>query len=161
FPGVDQVAGVTFDGKQVWFAAGDKINALDPDSGQVARRIDVAADAGTAFEILSIDIADIDVGDNIGAKLQADQANADKQRAQAEAEKRRALAVALEQENKAKIEENKAKLVLAEAEVPLAIAEAFKKGNLGIMDYNRLRNIQADTAMRSTIAGDSGGRLNG
>ncbi|MBX3392969.1 MAG: flotillin-like protein FloA [Phycisphaeraceae bacterium] len=118
-------------------------------------------DAGTAFEILSIDIADIDVGDNIGAKLQADQANADKQRAQAEAEKRRALAVALEQENKAKIEENKAKLVLAEAEVPLAIAEAFKKGNLGIMDYNRLRNIQADTAMRSTIAGDSGGRLNG
>lgn len=113
-------------------------------------------DAGTAFEILSIDIADIDVGDNIGAKLQADQANADKQRFQAEAEKRRAMAMAAEQENKAKIEENKAKLVLAEAEVPLAIAEAFKKGNLGIMDYNRLRNIQADTAMRSSIAGDSG-----
>jgi uncharacterized protein YqfA (UPF0365 family) len=115
-------------------------------------------DAGTAFEILSIDIADIDVGDNIGAKLQADQANADKQRFQAEAEKRRAMAMAAEQENKAKIEENKAKLVLAEAEVPLAIAEAFRKGNLGVMDYNRLRNIQADTAMRSSIAGDGSGQ---
>ncbi|MCC6426344.1 MAG: flotillin-like protein FloA [Phycisphaerales bacterium] len=113
-------------------------------------------DAGTSFEILSIDIADIDVGDNIGAKLQADQANADKQRFQAEAEKRRALALATEQENKAKIEENKAKLVLAEAEVPQAIAEAFRKGNLGIMDYQRLRNMQADTAMRSSIAGDGG-----
>ncbi len=113
-------------------------------------------DAGTAFEILSIDIADIDVGDNIGAKLQADQANADKQRFQAEAEKRRALAMATEAENKAKIEENKAKLVLAEAEIPLAISEAFRKGNLGIMDYQRLRNIQADTAMRSSIAGDGG-----
>ncbi len=113
-------------------------------------------DAGTAFEILSIDIADIDVGDNIGAKLQADQANADKQRFQAEAEKRRALALATEAENKAKIEENKARLVLAEAEVPQAIAEAFRKGHLGIMDYQRLRNIQADTAMRSTIAGESG-----
>jgi uncharacterized protein YqfA (UPF0365 family) len=118
-------------------------------------------DAGTAFEILSIDIADIDVGDNIGAKLQADQANADKQRFQAEAEKRRAMAMAAEQENKAKIEENKAKLVLAEAEVPLAIAEAFKKGNLGIMDYNRLRNIQADTAMRASIAGEGGGSGSG
>jgi uncharacterized protein YqfA (UPF0365 family) len=113
-------------------------------------------DAGTAFEILSIDIADIDVGENTGAQLQAQQANADKQRFQAEAEKRRALAMATEQENKAKIEENKAKLVLAEAEIPLAIAEAFRKGNLGIMDYNRLRNLQADTAMRSSIAGDSG-----
>jgi uncharacterized protein YqfA (UPF0365 family) len=114
-------------------------------------------DAGSAFEILSIDIADIDVGENIGAKLQADQAEADKKRFQAEAEKRRALAMALEQENKAKIEENKAKLVLAEAEVPLAIAEAFRKGNLGVMDYQRLRNIQADTNMRQSIAGDSGG----
>lgn len=113
-------------------------------------------DAGTAFEILSIDIADIDVGENTGAQLQAQQANADKQRFQAEAEKRRALALATEQENKAKIEENKAKLVLAEAEIPLAIAEAFRKGNLGIMDYNRLRNLQADTAMRSSIAGESG-----
>ncbi len=114
-------------------------------------------DAGTAFEILSIDIADIDVGDNIGAKLQADQANADKQRFQAEAEKRRALAMALEQENKAKIEENKAKLVLAEAEVPQAIAEAFRNGRLGVMDYYRLKNLQADTSMRSSIAGDSSG----
>ena len=113
-------------------------------------------DAGTAFEILSIDIADIDVGDNIGAKLQADQAEADKKRFQAEAEKRRALALALEQENKAKIEENKALVVLAESEVPKAIAEAFRKGNLGIMDYQRLRNLQADTTMRSAIAGASG-----
>jgi uncharacterized protein YqfA (UPF0365 family) len=111
-------------------------------------------DAGSAFEILSIDIADIDVGDNIGAKLQADQANADKQRFQAEAEKRRALAFALEQENKAKIEENKSKLVLAEAEVPLAIAEAFRNGKLGVMDYYRLRNMQADTSMRESIAHD-------
>ncbi len=114
-------------------------------------------DAGTAFEILSIDIADIDVGENIGAKLQADQANADKQRFQAEAERRRAMAMALEQEMKAKIEENKARLVLAEAEVPLAIAEAFRKGQLGIMDYQRIRNIEADTAMRSGIAGETGG----
>jgi uncharacterized protein YqfA (UPF0365 family) len=113
-------------------------------------------DAGTAFEILSIDIADIDVGENIGAKLQADQAEADKKRFQAEAEKRRALAMALEQENKATIEENRAKLVLAEAEVPQAIAEAFRKGHLGIMDYQRLRNIQADTSMRQSIAGDTG-----
>jgi uncharacterized protein YqfA (UPF0365 family) len=113
-------------------------------------------DAGTAFEILSIDIADVDVGDNIGAKLQADQAEADKKRFQAEAEKRRALALALEQENRAKIEENKALVVLAEAEVPKAIAEAFRNGNLGIMDYYRLRNLQADTSMRSAIAGDAG-----
>jgi uncharacterized protein YqfA (UPF0365 family) len=111
--------------------------------------------AGTAFEILSIDIADIDVGENIGAKLQADQAEADKKRFQAEAEKRRALAMALEQENKAKIEENKALVVLAEAEVPKAIAEAFRTGNLGVMDYYRLRNLQADTGMRASIAGDS------
>ena len=113
-------------------------------------------DAGTAFEILSIDIADIDVGDNIGAKLQADQANADKQRFQAEAEKRRSMALALEQENRASIEENKAKLVLAEAEIPAAIAEAFRNGRLGIMDYYRLKNMQADTQMRQSIAGDSG-----
>ncbi len=110
-------------------------------------------DAGTAFEILSIDIADIDVGENIGAQLQTAQAEADKKRAQAEAEKRRALAVALEQENKAKIEENKAAVVLAEAEIPRAIAEAFRSGNLGIMDYYRLKNVQADTLMRSAIAG--------
>jgi uncharacterized protein YqfA (UPF0365 family) len=110
-------------------------------------------DAGSAFEILSIDIADIDVGENIGAQLQAAQAEADKKRFQAEAEKRRALALALEQENKAKIEENKALVVLAEADIPKAIAESFRAGNLGIMDYYRLRNVQADTQMRSAIAG--------
>ena len=108
-------------------------------------------DAGTAFEILSIDIADVDVGENIGAKLQADQAEADKRRFQAEAEKRRAMAMAREQEMSALVEENRAKVVLAEAEIPLAIAEAFRKGNLGIMDYYRLRNIQADTKMRDSI----------
>jgi len=112
-------------------------------------------DSGTAFEIISIDIADIDVGENIGAQLQAAQAEADKKRFQAEAEKRRALAMALEQENKAKIQENKALVVLAEAEVPKAMAEAFRKGHLGIMDFYRMRNMQADTAMRSSIAGDS------
>ena len=112
-------------------------------------------DAGTAFEILSIDIADVDVGDNIGAKLQADQAEADKRRFQAEAEKRRAAAQAREQEMVALVQENRAKVVLAEAEIPLAIADAFKKGNLGIMDYYRLRNLQADTDMRSSISGDS------
>jgi len=111
-------------------------------------------DAGTAFEILSIDIADIDVGENIGAKLQADQAEADKRRFQAEAEKRRAMAVALEQENKATIQENRAKVVLAEAEVPMAMAEDFRSGHLGIMDYYRMKNIMADTQMRSSIAGD-------
>lgn len=113
-------------------------------------------DAGTAFEILSIDIADIDVGENIGAKLQADQAEADKRRFQAEAEKRRAMAVALEQENKAKIEENRAIVVLAEADVPKAMADAFRQGNMGIMDYYRMKNIQADTTMRSSIAGPTG-----
>ena len=108
-------------------------------------------DSGTAFEILSIDIADIDVGTNIGAKLQADQAEADKRRFQAEAEKRRAMAIALAAENKAKIEENRALVVLAEAEVPKAMAEAFRSGNMGIMDYYRMKNIQADTGMRDSI----------
>ena len=111
-------------------------------------------DAGTAFEILSIDIADIDVGENIGAKLQADQAEADKRRFQAEAEKRRAMAVAQEQEFKAEIQKNQAVVVLAQSEVPKAIAEAFRAGRLGVMDYYRLQNIQADTGMRSAIAGD-------
>lgn len=110
-------------------------------------------DAGTAFEILSVDIADVDVGDNVGAKLQADQAEANKIIAQAEAEKRRAMAVAREQEMLALIRENRAKVVLAEAEIPKAIAEAFRSGNLGIMDYYRLRNIQADTSMRESIGG--------
>jgi len=113
-------------------------------------------DAGTAFEILSIDIADVDVGENIGAKLQADQAEADKRRFQAEAEKRRAMAMAREQEMKALTQENQAKVVEAEAEIPRAIAEAFTKGNLGIMDYYRLRNIQADTKMRDSIGGEGG-----
>jgi uncharacterized protein YqfA (UPF0365 family) len=112
-------------------------------------------DAGTAFEILSIDIADIDVGENIGARLQADQAEADKRVAQAYAEKRRSLAVALEQENVAKIRENRALVVLAEAEVPKAVAEAFRGGNLGILDYLRIKNIQADTSMRDSIAGEA------
>ncbi|MGA2915160.1 MAG: flotillin-like protein FloA [Sedimentisphaerales bacterium] len=109
-------------------------------------------DAGTAFEILSIDIADVDVGENIGAKLQADQAKADLVRAQAEAEKRRAMAVARAQEMQALVQENRAKVVLAEAEVPLAMAEAFRKGNLGIMDYYKMKNIVADTTMRESIA---------
>ncbi|MBI4716330.1 MAG: flotillin-like protein FloA [Planctomycetes bacterium] len=108
-------------------------------------------DSGTAFEILSIDIADVDVGDNIGAKLQADQAEADKRRFQAEAEKRRAMAIALAAENRAKIEENRALVTLAEAEIPKAMADAFRHGNLGIMDYYRMRNVQADTSMRESI----------
>ncbi len=109
-------------------------------------------DVGTAFEILSIDIADVDVGENIGAKLQESQAEADKNVAQAKAEMRRAAAVALEQEMKAKVEEMKAKVVEAEAEVPLALAEAFRSGNLGVMDYYRLNNIKADTDMRDSIS---------
>jgi uncharacterized protein YqfA (UPF0365 family) len=110
-------------------------------------------DAGSAFEILSIDIANVDVGENVGAKLQADQAEADKRRFQAEAEKRRAMAMALEQEMRAKTQENRAKVVEAEAAVPLAMAEAFRKGNMGIMDYYRMKNIQADTSMRDSIGG--------
>ncbi|MBQ9434800.1 MAG: flotillin-like protein FloA [Bacteroidales bacterium] len=109
-------------------------------------------DSGTAFEILSIDIADVDVGKNIGAILQMDQANADKNIAQAKAEERRAMAVAQEQEMKAKAQEARAKVILAEAEVPLAMAEAFRNGNLGIMDYYRMENIKADTQMRDSIA---------
>jgi len=109
-------------------------------------------DAGTAFEILSIDIADIDIGKNIGAVLQMDQANADKNIAQAKAEERRAMAVALEQEMKAKAQEARAKVIEAEVEIPLAMAHAFKTGNLGIMDYYRMKNIEADTGMRDSIA---------
>ncbi len=115
--------------------------------------LDKGLDAGTAFEILSIDIADIDIGKNIGAFLQMDQANADKNIAQAKAEERRAMAVALEQEMKAKSQEARAKVIEAEAQVPLAMAEAFKSGNLGIMDYLRVKNIEADTSMRDSIAG--------
>ena len=109
-------------------------------------------DSGTAFEILSIDIADVNVGRNIGAQLQTDQAEADKQVAQAKAEERRAMAVAAEQENRAKVEEMRAKVTEAEADVPRAIAEAFRSGNLGIMDYYNLRNIESDTDMRNNIA---------
>ena len=108
-------------------------------------------DSGTAFEILSIDIADVDVGENIGARLQADQAEADKRVAQAKAEERRAAAVALEQEMQARVEEMQAKVVEAQAQVPLAMAQAFRDGHLGILDYHRIENIQADTKMRSNI----------
>jgi uncharacterized protein YqfA (UPF0365 family) len=114
-------------------------------------------DSGTAFEILSIDIADVDVGKNIGAELQTDQAEADKRIAQAKAEERRAMAVATEQENKARVEEMRAEVVRAQAEVPRAIADAFKSGNLGIMDYMKYRNIASDTQMRESIAGGEDG----
>ncbi len=111
-------------------------------------------DSGTAFEILSIDIADVDVGENIGAKLQTDQAEADLQVARAKAEERRAAAVAAEQEQRAAVQEQRARLVAAEAEIPQAMAEAFRKGNLGVMDYYNLRNVEADTQMRRSIGGD-------
>jgi len=142
-------------------SAGDHRTVLEtPDmisKAVLARRLD----SQTAFEIVSIDIADIDVGDNIGARLQADQAEADMRVARARAEGRRANAIAAEQEMTAKIEESRAKVVEAEAEVPKAIAEAFRIGNLGIMDYYQLRNVQADTDMRRAIAGvgPSGGAV--
>ena len=123
----------------------------NPDS--ISKRVlEKGLDSGTAFEILSIDIADIDVGENIGAKLQSAQAEADKRVAQAEAEKRRAMAVAREQEMTAMVVENRAKVVLAEAEIPKAISQAFREGNLGIMDYYHLKNIQSDTEMRTSIS---------
>lgn len=112
--------------------------------------------AGTAFEILSIDIADIDVGTNVGAVLNADRAEADMRVARAKAEERRALAIAVEMENKAKVQENRAVVVLAEAEVPKAISEAFRNGQLGVIDYYKLKNIQADTKMRDSIGDPSG-----
>ena len=134
---------------------GDKDVLENPDL--ISQKVlEKGLDAGTAFSILSIDIADVDVGDNVGAKLQADQAEADKRRFQAEAEKRRAMAMAREQEMQALVRENRAKVVLAEAEIPLAIAEAFRGGNLGVMDYYRLKNIQADTNMRENIGGSGG-----
>ncbi|MCH7884131.1 MAG: flotillin-like protein FloA [Planctomycetes bacterium] len=129
---------------------------------KIARKaLESGLDSGTAFEILSVDIADVSVAGvsqeaNVGAKLQAEQAEADKRRFQAEAEKRRAMAIALAAENKAKIEENRAVVVLAEAEVPKAMAEAFRLGHLGIMDYYRMKNIQADTAMRDSIGREDG-----
>ena len=128
-----------------------KVVLENPDS--ISRVVlEKGLDAGTAFEILSIDIADIDVGKNIGAQLQMDQADADKNIAQAKAEERRAMAVALEQEMCAKAQEARARVIEAEAEVPLAMAEAFRSGNLGIMDYYKLKNIQADTTMRESIS---------
>jgi uncharacterized protein YqfA (UPF0365 family) len=115
-------------------------------------------DAGSAFEILSIDIADVDVGENIGAKLQIEQANADLKVADAKAEERRAMAVALEQEMKAKAADSRAKVIDAEAEIPKAIAEALRNGSLGIMDYYKLQNMQSDTDMRNSIAGKDSGK---
>lgn len=115
--------------------------------------LDKALDSNTAFEILSIDIADVDVGENVGAKLQAEQAEANKLIAQAQAEVRRAAAVALEQEMQARVQEMRARVVEAEAQVPMAMAEAFRSGNLGVMDYYRMKNVQADTGMRDSIAG--------
>jgi len=115
-------------------------------------------DVGTAFEILSIDIADVDVGENVGAKLQEAQAEANKNMAQAQAEIRRAAAVALEQEMKARVQEMQAKVVEAQAQVPMAMAEAFRTGRLGVMDYYKMENVQADTAMRGSIAHPDGGK---
>ena len=133
-------------------AASHKAVLENPDNiskGVLAKGLD----SGTAFEILSIDIADVDVGKNIGAELQTDQAEADKRVAQARAEERRAMAVALEQEMRARVEEMRAEVVRAESQVPLALAEALRAGNLGVMDYVKYRNVQADTAMRKAIAG--------
>jgi len=119
--------------------------------------LDKALDSNTAFEILSIDIADVDVGENVGAKLQAEQAEANKLIAQAQAEVRRAAAVAVEQEMLARVQEMRAHVVEAEAQVPMAMAEAFRSGHLGVMDYYRMKNVQADTGMRDSIAGGSDG----
>ncbi len=124
---------------------------------QISRRVlEKGLDSGTAFEILSIDIADVDVGDNVGARLQADQAEADKRVAQAKAEERRAAAVATEQEMRARVQEMQAKVVAAQAEVPLALSAALREGNLGVLDYYRLENIKADTEMRNSIIGEEG-----
>ncbi|OAT82389.1 hypothetical protein A6M21_09065 [Desulfotomaculum copahuensis] len=132
----------------------------NPDS--ISRTVlEKGLDAGTAFEILSIDIADVDVGRNIGAQLQTDQAEADKRIAQAKAEERRAMAVAKEQEMKAGVEEMRARVVEAEAEVPRAMAEALRQGKLGVMDYYNMQNLLADTRMREGIAGAGGGAPGG
>lgn len=136
-------------------AAGHKAVLENPDT--ISKTVLAKGlDSGTAFEILSIDIADVDVGKNIGAELQTDQAEADKRIAQAKAEQRRAMAVAAEQEMRARVQEMQAKLVEAQAEVPQAIAEAFRQGNLGVMDYMRYLNIESDTAMRRSLAGEEG-----
>ncbi len=125
------------------------------------RVLEKGLDAGTAYEILSIDIADVDVGKNIGAELETDRAEADKKIAQAKAEERRAMAYAAEQEMKARVEEMRAKVVEAEAEVPLAMAEAFREGNLGVMDYYKMKNVMADTQMRTKIGGGESKRPGG
>ena len=136
-------------------AASYKAVLENPDS--ISRLVlEKGVDSSTAFEILSIDIADVDVADNVGARLQTEQAEADKQVAQAKAEMRRAAAVASEQEMAARTQEMRAKVVEAEAQVPLAISEAFRSGNLGIMDYVKYQNVNADTTMRQSIAGDEG-----
>ena len=123
----------------------------------ISRRVlEKGLDSGTAYEILSIDIADVDVGENIGANLQADQAEADMRVAQANAEVRRAQAVAVEQEMKARVQEMQAKVIAAQAEVPLAMAAALRDGNLGVLDYYRMENLKADTEMRNNIVGDEG-----
>lgn len=128
----------------------------NPDS--ISKRVlEKGLDAGTAFEILSIDIADVDVGKNIGAELETDRAEADKKIAQAKAEERRAMAIAAEQEMLARVQEMRAKVVEAEAQIPLAMAEAFRNGNFGIMDYYRMKNIAADTQMRESIGGNGSG----
>ena len=135
-------------------AESHKVVLENPDS--ISERVlEKGLDSGTAYEILSIDIADVDVGDNIGARLQADQAEADKRVAQAKAEERRAAAVAREQEMQARVQEMQAKVVEAEAEVPLAMASAFREGNLGILDYLRIENLKADTDMRTSISGET------
>ena len=135
-------------------AESHKVVLENPDS--ISQRVlEKGLDSGTAYEILSIDIADVDVGDNIGARLQADQAEADKRVAQAKAEERRAAAVAREQEMQAKVQEMQAKVVEAQAEVPLAMATAFREGNLGILDYLRIENLKADTDMRTSISGET------
>ena len=123
-------------------------------NGQDFRVLEKGLDAGTAYEILSIDIADVDVGKNIGAELETDRAEADKKIAQAKAEERRAMAYAMEQEMRAKVEQMRAKVVEAEAKIPLAISQAFLQGNLGIMDYYRMKNVMADTGMRDRIGAD-------
>ncbi|MCL4109929.1 UNVERIFIED_CONTAM: hypothetical protein GTU68_012738 [Idotea baltica] len=135
-------------------SAGSHKDVLENPDNISKRVLEKGLDANTAFEILSIDIADVDVGENIGATLQKSQAQADKDVAQAKAEVRRAAAVATEQEMSARTQEMRAKLVEAEAQVPLAISEAFRAGNLGVMDYVKYRNVVADTEMRESIAGD-------
>ncbi len=139
-------------------SAGSYKDVLENPDTISKRVLEKGLDAGTAYEILSIDIADVDVGDNVGARLQTEQAEANKQIAQASAETRRALAVATEQEMKAKTQEMRAKVVEAEAQIPMAMAEAFRSGRLGVMDYYRMQNIQADSKMRQSIAGEDPGK---